>query len=43
MGVSSYIGPIKGDTVKFRLACKGDDLVGASYVVLELGMKAPAA
>lgn len=43
MVVSSYVGPIRGDTVKFRLVCYGDDLVGASYSpsILELGMNVP--
>lgn len=48
MGISTYIGPLKGkdvttkgDVVKFRLACVGDDWVGASYFVLELGKELP--
>jgi hypothetical protein len=42
MGVSTYIGPIKPQAdaiVKLRVACQGDNLVGASYFILELGMK----
>jgi hypothetical protein len=37
MGISTYVGIIKGETVKFRVACQGDNWVGASYFVLELG------
>jgi hypothetical protein len=39
IGISTYIGVIKGDSVKFRLGCLGDDIVGASYFVLELGIE----
>jgi hypothetical protein len=42
MGVSTYIGPIKpqaGAIVKLRVACQGDNWVGASYFILELGVK----
>lgn len=37
MGISTYIGPIKGEMVKFRLYQEGDSYAGASYFVLELG------